>query len=95
MHRKFGIFFPTEIENFVFLVHDDHIVFVHAGEKGIEISVCFKALDANFWWPFRGVIPRIKPRAFSRPIEFASKGQGSISFWCAIFHKNGKRIINL
>ena len=69
MHRKFRIFFPTENENLVFLVHDDHIFFALAGEKGIEISVCFEALDANFWWPLRDVIPMIKARAFSRPTE--------------------------
>ena len=55
--ENFKYFFPTEIENLVFLVHDDHIFFVLAGEKGIEISVCFEALDANFWWPLREVIP--------------------------------------
>ena len=29
-------------------MHDDHIFFALAGEKGIEISVCSEALDANF-----------------------------------------------
>ena len=65
----FEYFFPTEIENLVFLVHDDNIFFALAGVKGIEISVCFEALDANFWWPLRDVIPRIKARTFSRPTE--------------------------
>ena len=50
-------------------MHDDHIFFALAGEKGIEISVCSEALDANFWWPLRDVIPMIKARAFSRPTE--------------------------
>ena len=67
--ENFEYFFPTEIENLVFLVHDDHIFFALAGEKGIEISVCFEALDANFWWPLCDVIPRIKARTFSRPTE--------------------------
>ena len=67
--ENFEYFFPTEIENLVFLVHDYHIFFALAGEKGIEISVCFEALDANFWWPLRDVIPRIKARTFSRPTE--------------------------
>ena len=67
--ENFEYFFPTDIENLVFLVHDDHIFFALAGEKGIEISVCFEALDANFWWPLRDVIPRIKARTFYRPTE--------------------------
>ena len=50
-------------------MHDDNIFFALAGVKGIEISVCFEALDANFWWPLRDVIPRIKARTFSRPTE--------------------------
>ena len=67
--ENFEYCFPTEIENLVFLVYDDHIFFALAGEKGIEISVCFEALDANFWWPLRDVISRIKARTFSRPTE--------------------------
>ena len=67
--ENFEYFFPTEIENLVLLVRDEHIFFALAGEKGIEISACFEALDANFWWPLRDVIPRIKARAFSRPTE--------------------------
>ena len=96
--ENFEYFFPTEIENLVFLVHDDHIFFALAGEKGIEISVCFEALDANFWWPLLTSYLGSKRGHFLGLQRFASKGQGSISLWCAISHKNGKqrqRIINL
>ena len=96
--ENFEYFFPTEIENLVFLVHDDHIFFALAGEKGIEISVCFEALDANFWWPLLTSYLGSKRGQFLGLQRFASKGQGSISLWCAISHKNGKQrqqIINL
>ena len=96
--ENFEYFFPTEIENLVFLVHDDQIFFALAGEKGIEISVCFEALDANFGGHCVTSYLGSKRGNFLGLQKFASKGQGSISLWCAISHKNGKqrqRIINL
>ena len=68
---KFSISVGKKYSKFSMHKHFKAIVifFALAGEKGIEISVCFEALDANFWWPLRDVIPRIKVRTFSRPTE--------------------------
>ena len=68
-------------------MHDDHTFFALAGEKGIEISVCFEALDANFWWPLLTSYLGSKRGHFLGLQRFASKGQGSISLWCATSHK--------
>ena len=38
----------TKIETSVFPMHEYHIIFVLTGEKGVEISICFEALGANF-----------------------------------------------
>ena len=46
--ENFEYVFSAENEHLVFPMHDDHIFFALAGEKGIEISVCSEALDANF-----------------------------------------------
>ena len=48
MHRKFRIRFLAKIETSAFPMHEYHIIFVLTGEKGVEISVCFEALGANF-----------------------------------------------
>ena len=48
MHQKFRISFLAKIQTSVFQMHEFHIIFVLTGEKGVEISVCFEALGANF-----------------------------------------------
>ena len=46
--ENFEYTFLAKIETSVFPMHEYHIIFVLTGEKGVEISVCFEALGANF-----------------------------------------------
>ena len=46
--ENFEYTFLAKIETAVFPMHEYHIIFVLTGEKGVEISVCFEALGANF-----------------------------------------------
>ena len=46
--ENFEYTFLAKIETSAFPMHEYHIIFVLTGEKGVEISVCFEALGANF-----------------------------------------------
>ena len=46
--ENFEYTFLAKIETSVFPMHEYHIIFVLTGEKGVEISICFEALGANF-----------------------------------------------
>ena len=46
--ENFEYTFLAKIETSVFPMHEYHIVFVLTGENGVEISICFAALGANF-----------------------------------------------
>ena len=46
--EHFEYTFLAKIETSVFPMHEYHIISLLTGEKGVEISVCFEALGANF-----------------------------------------------
>ena len=42
LHKNFEYLFLPKIENLVFLMHDDHIIFAADLEKGVDIGICFE-----------------------------------------------------